>query len=254
VSKKAAKRRQTAQRRQRTTEPTGRGSRAARRAISQPSLIDRLRQNQLAVVSIVVVVVLVVAAAAFLVARGGAGQSPAAAPTPAQATPAGTPSARQYSGPPPMTIDTSKIYVATIDTAKGQIVAELYPQDAPQTVNNFVFLARDGFYNGLTFHRVEPNFVIQGGDPNGDGTGGPGYTIPAEIKRKHTDGALAMARRGDDVNPQRDSSGSQFYITIGAQPGLDDQYTVFGQVVQGLDVVRQIAKGDVINSITIAEK
>jgi cyclophilin family peptidyl-prolyl cis-trans isomerase len=221
-----------------------------------------LRQNRLAVAGIVAAVLLVIAAAAFLVVRGGSGQPQAATATPAQptpsatlrASPAATPVSRQYSGPPPMTIDTNKTYVATFDTARGQIVAELYPQDAPQTVNNFVFLARAGFYNGLTFHRVEPDFVIQGGDPQGDGTGGPGYTIPAEIKRKHTDGALAMARRGDDVNPKRDSSGSQFYITIGAQAGLDDQYTVFGQVVQGLDVVRKIAKGDLIQSITITEK
>ncbi|MCL5952651.1 MAG: peptidylprolyl isomerase [Chloroflexi bacterium] len=159
-----------------------------------------------------------------------------------------------YQAPPPMTIDVKKTYVATIKTAKGDIVVELYPKDAPQTVNNFVFLARDGFYNNLTFHRVEPGFVIQGGDPLGTGTGGPGYTIPAEIKEKHSKGAIAMARLPDQVNPKRDSSGSQFYITLEATPFLDGAYTAFGQVTQGMDVVQKIARGDVIQSISISEK
>jgi peptidyl-prolyl cis-trans isomerase B (cyclophilin B) len=159
-----------------------------------------------------------------------------------------------YKSAPPMTIDVKKSYEATIATAKGNIVVELYPKDAPQTVNNFVFLARDGFYNGLTFHRVEPGFVIQGGDPSGNGTGGPGYTIPAEIRAKHTKGAIAMARLGDNVNPRRDSSGSQFYITLAPTPFLDGQYTAFGQVTQGEDVVSRIARGDKIVSVTIVEK
>ncbi len=158
-----------------------------------------------------------------------------------------------YKAPPPMTIDVNKNYTATIKTAKGNIVAELYPKDAPQTVNNFVFLARDGFYNGLTFHRVVANFVIQGGDPLGDGTGGPGYNIPPEIKAKHTKGALAMARRGGPA-ATTPSSGSQFYITLEPQPGLDGDYTVFGQVTQGQEVVQKIAVGDVIQSVTIEEK
>lgn len=153
-----------------------------------------------------------------------------------------------------MTIDANKSYVATIKTNKGNIVVALYPKDAPQTVNNFVFLSRDGFYNNLTFHRVEPGFVIQGGDPQGTGTGGPGYTIPAEIKVKHTQGAIAMARLSDQVNPKRDSSGSQFYITLAATPFLDGGYTAFGQVTQGMDVVQKIAVGDVIQTITIEEK
>ena len=159
-----------------------------------------------------------------------------------------------YKSVPPMTIDVSKTYVATIKTAKGNIVVELYPKDAPQTVNNFVFLARDGFYNNLTFHRVEPGFVIQGGDPLGTGSGGPGYTIPAEIKAKNTKGAIAMARLPDDVNPKRASSGSQFYITLAPTPFLDSGYTAFGQVTQGTDVVEKIARGDVIQTITIEEK
>lgn len=158
-----------------------------------------------------------------------------------------------YKAAPPMTIDASKTYVATIKTSKGNIVAELYPKDAPQHVNNFVFLARDGFFDKLTFHRVVPGFVIQGGDPKGDGTGGPGYNIPPEIKAKHTLGALAMARRGGPAQTTP-SSGSQFYITLAPQPGLDGDYTVFGQVTQGMDVAQKIAMGDVIDSITIQEK
>src|SRR2546427_318017 len=104
-----------------------------------------------------------------------------------------------YESAPEMQIDLKKTYRATIETDKGNIVLDLYPKDAPQHVNNFVFLAREGFFNGLTFHRVEPGFVIQGGDPLGDGTGGPGYNIPAEIGAKHSKGALAMARQSDQV-------------------------------------------------------
>lgn len=158
-----------------------------------------------------------------------------------------------YKSASPMTIDVNKTYVATIKTAKGNIVVELYPKDAPQHVNNFVFLARDGFYNGLKFHRVEPGFVIQGGDPLGNGTGGPGYNIPPEIKAKHTKGAIAMARRGGPAQTTP-SSGSQFYITLAATPFLDGQYTAFGQTTAGMDVVEKIAVGDVIQSITIEEK
>jgi cyclophilin family peptidyl-prolyl cis-trans isomerase len=158
-----------------------------------------------------------------------------------------------YKAAPAMTIDVNKSYVATIKTAKGAIVAELYPKDAPQHVNNFVFLARDGFFNNLTFHRVVAGFVIQGGDPLGTGTGGPGYNIPPEIKAKHTNGALAMARQGGPAQTTP-SSGSQFYITLAPQPGLDGQYTVFGQVTSGLEVVAKIAIGDVIHSVTIEEK
>jgi cyclophilin family peptidyl-prolyl cis-trans isomerase len=158
-----------------------------------------------------------------------------------------------YKSAPPMTIDVNKKYTATIKTPKGSIVLELYPKDAPQHVNNFVFLARDGFYNGLTFHRVEPGFVIQGGDPLGSGIGGPGYNISPEIKAKHTEGALAMARQGGPAQTTP-SSGSQFYITLAATPFLDGQYTAFGQTTSGMDVVKKIAVGDKIDSITIEEK
>jgi cyclophilin family peptidyl-prolyl cis-trans isomerase len=156
-----------------------------------------------------------------------------------------------YSEPPAIQIDPSKSYVATISTQKGDIVVDLDAGAAPQTVNNFVFLARGGFYDGLTFHRVEPGFVIQGGDPLGTGTGGPGYTVPAEIELQHVKGAIAMARTGDDVNPERASSGSQFYITLEATPFLDGAYTAFGQVIEGMDVVEAVARGDVIESITV---
>jgi peptidyl-prolyl cis-trans isomerase B (cyclophilin B) len=146
---------------------------------------------------------------------------------------------------------------AVIKTSKGDITVELYPKEAPLSVTNFVQLAQGGFYNGLTFHRVVPNFVVQGGDPQGTGAGGPGYTVPAEIKgspHMHVEGALAWARTGDEVNPQRRSSGSQFYITLTATPFLDNAYTVFGKVTSGMDVVKKIAQGDKIISIEIKEQ
>jgi len=156
-----------------------------------------------------------------------------------------------YGEPPEMQIDTTQSYEATISTAKGDIVVELDAGAAPKTVNNFVFLTREGFYDGLTFHRVDPGFVIQGGDPLGTGRGGPGYTVPAEIGLEHVKGAVAMARLSDQVNPERASSGSQFYITLAETPHLDGAYTVFGEVVEGMDVVESISEGDVIQSITI---
>jgi cyclophilin family peptidyl-prolyl cis-trans isomerase len=161
--------------------------------------------------------------------------------------------ADMYGEPPEMQIDTGKTYVSTISTVKGDIVVELDAAAAPQTVNNFVFLSQEGFYDGLTFHRVEPGFVIQGGDPTGTGSGGPGYTVPAEIQLSHVEGAIAMARLPDQVNPERSSSGSQFYITLAPTPFLDGAYTAFGHVTEGMDVVRSIAVGDVIESIAIVE-
>jgi peptidyl-prolyl cis-trans isomerase B (cyclophilin B) len=120
-------------------------------------------------------------------------------------------------------------------------------------VTNFIQLGHLGFYKGLSFHRVEPGFVIQGGDPKGDGTGGPGYTVRGESANglKHGEGALAWARTGDSVNPERRSSGSQFYITLAATPFLDGQYTVFGQTVGGMDVVKKIQRGDKITDLVI---
>ena len=132
----------------------------------------------------------------------------------------------------------------------GEVRIEFFPADAPKTVDNFVTLARKGFYNGLTFHRVVPGFVAQGGDPKGNGTGGPGYTIAAEFnKQKHERGAVAMAR-----SQHPDSAGSQFYITFGPQPHLDGSYTVFGRVVAGMEHVDAIRQGDRMTSVTIVEE
>ena len=158
------------------------------------------------------------------------------------------------SEPKTLTIDPKKHYEAMIATDKGNIKVTLNAEKAPWSVNNFVYLAKSGFYDGLTFHRVEPGFVIQGGDPSGNGTGGPGYTVKAEIGLPHIKGALAWARTGDNVNPERRSSGSQFYITLAPTPFLDSGYTVFGQVVDGMDVAEKIQKGDVIKSVMVSEK
>ncbi len=131
----------------------------------------------------------------------------------------------------------------------GEVVIEFFPEDAPKTVENFVTLAKKGFYDGLTFHRVIPGFMAQGGDPKGSGTGGPGYKIKDEFnKRKHVRGTVAMART-DAPN----SAGSQFYICFAPQSHLDGQYTVFGQVVSGMDVVDKIQKGDKMKSVKISE-
>lgn len=159
---------------------------------------------------------------------------------------------KKFSEPTAIGIDAGKKYTAVIKTSKGEIVCELFAMDAPLSVTNFKQLADGGYYDGLTFHRVEPGFVIQGGDPTGTGTGGPGYTIPAEIKRKHGTGALAWARTGDEVNPDRRSSGSQFYITLGPTPFLDGAYTVFGQTIEGMDVASSIEAGDVIETIDVS--
>jgi len=141
---------------------------------------------------------------------------------------------------------------ATIHTNKGDIEIKLFGADAPQTVSNFIFLANEKFYDNLIFHRREEGFVVQGGDPAGNGTGGPGYTVPAEINgHKHVRGAVAMARLGDAANPTKASSGSQFYICLDDAEFLDGEYTVFGQVTQGLEVVDQIKVGDNILSISI---
>ena len=121
-------------------------------------------------------------------------------------------------------------------------------------MTNFIQLVRGGFYNNLSFHRVVPNFVIQGGDPKGNGSGGPGYTVVAEIGLPHLKGALAWARLPDHVNPQKRSSGSQFYITLEKIPYLDGEYTVFGQTVEGAEVVQNIQQGDVIKSVDIVIK
>lgn len=140
---------------------------------------------------------------------------------------------------------------AQIETQKGTMVIELFEQDAPNTVANFEKLIKEGFYDGLTFHRVIPNFVIQGGCPNGTGTGGPGYTIKCELKdnpNKHERGSLSMAHAG------RDTGGSQFFVCHSPQPHLDGNHTVFGKVIEGLEVVDDIRQGDVMEKVTIIEE
>jgi peptidyl-prolyl cis-trans isomerase B (cyclophilin B) len=157
----------------------------------------------------------------------------------------------QWSQPPEMRIDPAKNYRATIETNKGTIVLEFYPTYAPKTVNNFVFLAREGFYDGIAFHRVISNFVIQGGDPTGTGGGGPGYRFEDEVRGnplKHETGVISMANAGANTN------GSQFFITHSPQPHLDGKHTVFGKVIQGQDVVNAIKQGDVMQKVTIEEK
>ena len=138
---------------------------------------------------------------------------------------------------------------ATIETEKGNLVLELFASDVPMTVNNFVSLAREGFYDGLTFHRVVPDFVAQGGCPVGDGTGGPGYQFDDEItEHTHVAGALSMANSGANTN------GSQFFITYTPQHHLDGHHSVFGQLVEGTDVLESLEQGDVIIRITIEEQ
>ena len=160
-----------------------------------------------------------------------------------------TPERKTYSAPSPMTINTNKQYTATIKTKKGDLVLELFASDVPVTVNNFVFLAREGFYDGTTFHRIIPDFMAQGGDPTGTGTGGPGYSFADEfIEHTHVTGALSMANAGPNTN------GSQFFITYTPQHHLDGKHSVFGQLIEGMDVLKKIKNGDTIIRITIEER
>ena len=151
--------------------------------------------------------------------------------------------------PPPMTIDTDALYKVTISTDKGDIVMELDPALAPQTVNNFVHLARDGYYDNLTFHRVVPEFVIQGGCPEGSGRGGPGYKFADEpVKGEYTVGAVAMANAGPNTN------GSQFFICIeDCQDKLQPLYNLFGNVTSGIEVAQSIQVGDRMNTVTVTD-
>jgi peptidyl-prolyl cis-trans isomerase B (cyclophilin B) len=169
--------------------------------------------------------------------------------------------AKTYSAPPPMTIDPSKKYTAKIETTSGDIELELYPKDAPNHVNSWIFLAREGYYDGVIFHRVIPGFMIQGGDPTGTGTGGPGYKINQEFNpRGHKRGVLSMARTSDP-----NSAGSQFFLMHADSPFLDNQYTAFGMITSGIETVDKIVSAPrdrndrpnnptKINKITIEEK
>jgi cyclophilin family peptidyl-prolyl cis-trans isomerase len=166
---------------------------------------------------------------------------------------------KTYQGPPPMAIDATKAYTATIHTDLGDIVVELLADKVPRTVNNFVVLARDGYYDGVTFHRVIKGFMAQGGDPTGSGSGGPGYQSADEFHaeaRHDQPGIVSMANAGPGTN------GSQFFITHVPTPHLDDRHTVFGKVVEGMDVVMRIPERDpqraresglVMRSVTIEE-
>ena len=179
------------------------------------------------------------------------------APTPPPATPTATAAPTPPAPRPTVTKPTDAEVAAAkaagtrhavITTEKGVIDVDLYGKDEPITVANFVKLAQAKFYDGLTFHRVEPGFCVQGGDPNGNGSGGPGYTIKLEVspKYKHIEGSLAMASTSAP-----DSAGSQFYFTLAPQPSLDGKYAVFGQVTKGMDVVKSIAIGDKIVSVVV---
>ncbi len=156
----------------------------------------------------------------------------------------------QWNNPPEMQIDPEKTYRATMETKRGVIELELYARYAPRTVNNFVFLAREGFYDGVSFHRVIGDFMIQGGDPTGTGMGGPGYRFEDEFKGnplKHESHVISMANAGPNTN------GSQFFITHSPQPHLNGHHTVFGKVITGEDVVDAIRQGDTIECVTIME-
>ena len=159
-------------------------------------------------------------------------------------------SAKQWSTQPEMEIDASKTYTVLMETTKGVIELELFPEYAPMTVNNFVFLTKEGYYDGVTFHRVINNFMIQGGDPTGTGRGGPGYKFADETygnPLKHETGVLSMANAGPNTN------GSQFFITHSPQPHLNGKHTVFGKVVSGMNVVNSIEQGDKMISVTVTE-
>jgi len=158
---------------------------------------------------------------------------------------------KSYAAAPKMSIDTDKSYTATFVTSRGTIVCDLFTKDAPNTVNNFVFLARDKFYDGTKFHRVIPDFMVQGGDPEGTGRGGPGYRFADEVRNnpnKHKRGSLSMANAGPDTN------GSQFFITHIKTDWLDGKHTVFGQVRSGQETVDSVKQGDVLKSVTIEER
>ena len=158
--------------------------------------------------------------------------------------------AEQYSAPHEMQIDTDRTYLLTIMTDRGEIELELFPEYAPKTVNNFISLAKDGYYDGIIFHRVIPNFMIQGGDPTGTGRGGPGYNFADEFAGnplQHETGSLSMANAGPGTN------GSQFFITHCPQPHLNGKHTVFGKVTKGQDVVDAIRQGDVMIKVTVQD-
>lgn len=157
---------------------------------------------------------------------------------------------KQWDNPPAMQIDTQKTYRVTIETNRGDMELELYPEHAPKTVNNFVFLAQEGFYDGIVFHRVISDFMTQGGDPTGTGRGGPGYKFEDEVAEnplRHETAVISMANSGPNTN------GSQFFITHSPQPHLNGMHTVFGKVVEGQDIVDAIQQGDRMVKVMVSE-
>ena len=213
--------------------------------------VRKMNNTQLVAIGVIILAVVVIA---WLAVPGGTKQDDEVVNVP----PADI---KQYDAPPPMTIDVSKQYFATVKMVKGgEFIIQLYPDKAPITVNSFVFLARDGYFDGTTFHRVLEGFMAQGGDPTGTGGGDPGYEFVNEDSDLTFDkaGVVAMANAG------RDTNGSQFFITFLPTPQLDGGYTIFGQVIKGMEVVNGITRrdpqqnpnfvGDVMESITIEEK
>jgi peptidyl-prolyl cis-trans isomerase B (cyclophilin B) len=159
-------------------------------------------------------------------------------------------SKKQWDTPPAMQIDSQKIYQITIETNRGNMELDLYPEYAPKTVNNFVFLAQEGFYDGVTFHRVISDFMIQGGDPTGTGSGGPGYKFEDEVAEnplRHETGVISMANAGPNTN------GSQFFITHSPQPHLDGKHTVFGKLVNGQEILNAIQQGDKMLKVMVGD-
>jgi len=229
---------------------TKRSTRADKRAAKDKQQ-ETIRNVAIVVIAVAIVAIVWVIASS----QKKTPQATTSGPTPALV---GT---KQYSAAPPMLIDTKKQYTATVKMANGgEFVIQLYPDKAPITVNSFVFLARQGFFDGVTFHRVLEGFMAQGGDPTGTGGGGPGYQFVNEKSDLTFDkpGVVAMANAGPDTN------GSQFFITFGPTPNLNGGYTIFGQVTSGMDVVNAIKRrdpntnptfpGDAIQSVTITEQ
>ncbi len=223
-------------------------------------------ERTIRIIGLVVIALIVVAGVWFLIPKKGPQNQQSQATLGPSSTAAACqpfadiPVATQYSEPP-LKIDTGKQYFATVKMAKGgEFVIQLYPDKAPETVNSFVFLACKGYFNGVTFHRVLEGFMAQGGDPTGTGMGGPGYQFKNENSDLTFDkaGVVAMANAGPDTN------GSQFFITFGPTPQLNGGYTIFGQVISGMDVVNGITRrdpqqnpsspGDAMETVTISEK
>jgi cyclophilin family peptidyl-prolyl cis-trans isomerase len=257
-----SRKREQIDRRRRLSKARKGARRSPRARPGKPSARRRDQKTEMLDVWLAVGIVAVIVAAFlglyyFTVLRPARSPSP---PKEAEEVSSGT-EPLSWTEPPEMTLDLSKSYEALIRTEKGDVRVELFDDGAPITVNNFSFLARQGFYDGVTFHRVIPGFMAQTGDPTGTGSGGPGYTFEDEFDpslRHDAEGILSMANRGPGTN------GSQFFITLAPQPHLDDHHTVFGKVVEGMDVVTALTPrtpseqpdappGDKILSIEIIE-